>query len=77
MVMWRRKKTTDAGPVRRPRWVRLLRLLVRGVLATLMWLVILVALLVVGLYGSGSLREKLLGVGLDVAAKPVPGNPSS
>ena len=73
MVIWRRKKTADTGPVPRPRWVRLLRLLVRGVLATLMWLVILVALLVAGLYGSGSLREKLLGVGLDVAAKSVPG----
>ncbi len=73
MVMWRRKKTADTGAVPRPRWVRLLRLLVRGVLATLMWLIILVALLMLGLYGSGTMREKLLGVGLDVAAKSVPG----
>ena len=73
MVRWWRKKTAAADPAPRSRWSKFARLVVRGVLASIMWLFVLVALLVAGLSASDGLREKLLDVGLDVAARYIPG----
>lgn len=72
MVRWPWQKP-DTPPPSRPRWVRLVRLLGRGVLAAIMWLLVVAALLTGALLGSSTVRERVLGVGLDVAAKYVPG----
>jgi len=73
MVRWWHRQSQVESTAPRPRWSRAVRLLVRGVLAGIMWLILVAAILTAGLFESSALREKILVTGLDVAARYVPG----